>query len=530
LLLWLISAAWGVWIAYDKPAAWTKLWLIVGGLVLYGALVRIPERIYIGKVGEAPILEWFLGGLPVLVALYFFLTNDWASRIGKVPLLDPAMRWFAAWQPNLASLRLNSNVIGGVIAALLPLQIAALFQNRTRRRIWIGSVLVAVSGLGLLMSASRGAWLALAFVLIAWAARPKASSRLRTAIWASTVGIVLVSLVLFLVLTPLGERVLALRSDRLTVWRNSLDLASDYPFTGLGLGNFEMAYSSYVLLVHVGHTIHAHNLFLDMWLDQGLLGLLAFAGLLIQAVWPGDSISRWRIAGLASLAVIVLHGLLDDAFYGYGGWAIPFLLLPFAMLARPTGSPIQLPRAQSSAPRFKPAFVLWGVAAFLLLVTSFLPGMRAASEANLGALAQTRAELAVYRWPEWPFQDAVRRSEKVDLTAAITHYRAALALDPANATANRRLGQIELSFEQYDEATRHLSAAYTVAPGQRATRQLLGECYAINGDVDRAVALWKTVDTSQMQLELRKWWYSDYLGEQARAARLTQAIAALDKH
>ena len=177
-----------------------------------------------------------------------------------------------------------------------------------------------------------------------------------------------------------------------------------------------------------------------------------------------------------------------------------------------------------------PVFALWGVAAFLIVIASFLPSIQAASEANLGALAQTRAELAVYRWPEWPFQDAVRRSDKVDLTAAITHYQAALALDPSNVTANRRLGQIELSFEQYDEAKRHLSAAYAVAPGQRATRQLLGECYAIGGDIDRAVALWKTIDTGQMQLELRKQWYSDYLGEQARAARLTEAMAALDKH
>ena len=527
-----------MWIAYDKPAAWSRFWLIVGGLVLYGLLARLPERISLGKFGEVSVLEWFLVGLPACVALYFFLTNDWAGRIGKVPLLDPAMRWFAAWQPNLASLRLNSNVIGGMLAALLPLQIAALFQHRTRRRIWIGSLLFTVAGLGLLMSASRGAWLALSVVATGWglerlidrlAAQRRINKRKAHISWALMMGGLILGLAAILILTPLGERLLTLRTDRLEVWRNSLDLATDYPFTGLGLGNFEMAYSSYVLLVHVGHTVHAHNLFMDIWLDQGLLGLLAFAGLLIQAVWLGDS-ARLRSAGLASLAVIILHGLLDDAFYGYGGWTIPLLFLPLAILARSTGSPIQLTDIQSPVSRFKPAFVLWGGAAFLLLVTSFLPGIQAASEANLGALAQTRAELAVYRWPEWPAQDAVRRSEKVDLTAAIRHYQAALALDPSNVTANRRLGQIELSFEQYDEAGRHLSAAHAVAPGQRATRQLLGECYAISGDIARAVALWKTVDTSQMQLELRKWWYGDYLGDQERAARLTQAMAALDKY
>ena len=41
------------------------------------------------------------------------------------------------------------------------------------------------------------------------------------------------------------------------------------------------------------------------------------------------------------------------------------------------------------------------------------------------------------------------------------------------------------------------------APGQRATRQLLGEGTAIAGDVTQASALWRTVDVSRQQLVLR---------------------------
>ena len=38
LLLFLLSAAWGLWIAYDRAAAWVKFWLIVGGLFeIFGA-------------------------------------------------------------------------------------------------------------------------------------------------------------------------------------------------------------------------------------------------------------------------------------------------------------------------------------------------------------------------------------------------------------------------------------------------------------------------------------------------------------
>ena len=152
-----------------------------------------------------------------------------------------------------------------------------------------------------------------------------------------------------------------------------------------------------------------------------------------------------------------------------------------------------------------------------------LPGGRAVIQANLGALAQARAELSVYRWPAWPIQDALRRSPEVDLAPAIAHYRAALALDPRNVAANRRLGQIELSDGQYDAARQHLEAAFAAAPGQRATRQMLGESYAIAGDVARAASLWQTVNLDQGQLAARQWWY-EYIGDAERARRLAGAL------
>ena len=161
----------------------------------------------------------------------------------------------------------------------------------------------------------------------------------------------------------------------------------------------------------------------------------------------------------------------------------------------------------------RPAYVFWSAAAILALAVVCLFNLRAVFQANLGTLIQTRAELAVYRWPDWPIQDALRRSPEIKLDSALAHYQAALALDPTNVIANRRLGQIELSRGQYESAQRHLEAAYAAAPGQRATRQLLGECYAMAGEVERAAALWRTVDVSQGQLMARQWWH-EYLGEQ----------------
>ncbi|PKO20223.1 MAG: hypothetical protein CVU38_21270 [Chloroflexi bacterium HGW-Chloroflexi-1] len=344
--------------------------------------------------------------------------------------------------------------------------------------------------------------------------------------------------------------------SRLTLLRNSLDLALDYPFTGLGLAGFRMAYSSYVLLMHVAHTIHSHNLFLNLWIEQGLPGLVIFLWLLAAAI--GSGVRSWRtevgekrpgagfrllapdcrFAALTTLVVIVLHGLVDDAFYGSRG--VLLLFLPFAVMARADmgvgdqGSGIRERKATGErcgnpAPFILTSALAWALAwaLALALALALFPPARAAFQANLGAVDQTRAELSVYHWPAWQFQDELRRSAQIDLASAIARYDAALALEPGNATANRRLGQIQLSLGQYAAARRHLEAAYAAAPTQRATRQLLGESYAIAGETEQAAALWRTVDVSQGQLDLRRWWYG-YLGEQQRAAWIGEAAERLE--
>jgi hypothetical protein len=320
--------------------------------------------------------------------------------------------------------------------------------------------------------------------------------------------------------TPLGDRLLGLGGDRTNIWRNSVALVGDYPLSGFGLGSFEMAYSSYALLTHVGHTVHAHNLWLNVWLEQGLLGLIALIGLVVNALWPRPNSSGWRMAALASLGILLIHTLFDDPFYGYGGPLLSLLFVPLGVLQRPS--------AAASSKQKSPALFVWTAALIGLTITVILPQGRAAIEANLGALDQTRAELSVYHWPEVGLQDVLRETSGVELGSAIGHYQAALALDSASAAANRRLGQIELARGQFDSACDHLQRANTTAE-QRATRQLLGECYALRGEVDQAVALWRTIDLSQGQMYARDWWYGTHLASPTQAQALKQAVEALNR-
>ena len=89
-------------------------------------------------------------------------------------------------------------------------------------------------------------------------------------------------------------------------------------------------------------------------------------------------------------------------------------------------------------------------------------------------------------------------------------------------TANRRLGQIELSQGDYAAARQHLTAAAASAPDQRATELLLGELMAIDGQTDAAARMWYQLDISNGQLDGRSWWHGA-IGETEAARRIKTA-------
>jgi O-antigen ligase len=529
LALFLLSAAVGAAISIDRAAAWSSAFFVtLGAVVVYYAVLLTPERVRLASRRIEP-LRLLLLLLPSVAAAYFLLTTDWQAWQEKLGWLGPALGLLASLRQPAPGHLLHPNMAGGLLAALLPLQIGALRWRRSPRWLRVaGLALIALSLLGLLASGSRGAWLALlaaAGLWLAWrasrgllqaAGRPAAGRRRELAQMAMMLAAGLLA-GLALLATPTGERLLAAgNQSRLTLWKDALQLLGDTPLTGLGFEAFQMAYVSYGLLLHVGYQPHSHNLLLEIWLRQGALGLLAVAWMVAVVLRLRHSPSRWRPWALASLAVIALHGLVDIPLYG--GRGLMLAPIPLALLARgPLGQPVILPRRAGLA--------LAAALALLLAdaLLAFTPAGRAVVQTNLGALAQTRAELALYRWPEWPLQDELRRTGAVDLTPIVARYQAALAENPANAAANRRLGQIELSLGHYAAARQHLEAAYAAAPGQRATRQLLAESYAIEGELEQAAALLRTVDTSLNQIDARIWWYN-HIGEPQRAELLRTVI------
>ena len=102
-------------------------------------------------------------------------------------------------------------------------------------------------------------------------------------------------------------------SVRLEIYEISWGLINEYPLTGVGPGLFQAYYQThgpeYLGRAPMEWNIpHPHNVFLAFWLNAGLLGFLAFLGLLILA-------HRRITYPMLALWGLLIHGLFDTPFW-----------------------------------------------------------------------------------------------------------------------------------------------------------------------------------------------------------------------
>ncbi len=535
LILFLLTAALAVWSAYDQETAWAKFWMIVTAVLLFYAFATWLKIMTQHSSAQLEQLAWLLALFGTAVAIYFLATHDWDAFPTKVASIEMIGRLLQRPLPTLAGHHLHPNVVGGMLAALLPFGIVtAVIARRQKQRLILalGIITSLFMLIGLLFSSSRGAWLAAlaAFGLICfWWLVGQLSRQQPTKRRWHFLGLLLTGILLGISLWLLHPDFAASfnsqlplllgGANRLDLFRNSLVLLQDYPFIGAGLGSFMMLYSTYALLVHVGYIIHAHNLFLDIAIEQSLIGLAAaiwmwaiFAWLLWREARRGQ-IQPLLGAAACSLLTIVVHGLVEDALYGSRALLLLFVPLAFVMV---------LPQTELKWMR-SPRHVLPTAIAALLFLFAFtgIRPLRSYVYSNVAAVQQSRAELAVYNWPEWRLQDEVR--QEVNLAAAIDNYQQALTLNPQNASANRRLGQLELSLGNYAAAQQHLALAYASMPWSHTTRQLYGEALVVNGRLADGAALWAAVNNDQDQLAARLFWY-EYIQDSKRKDQIQQII------
>jgi len=296
--------------------------------------------------------------------------------------------------PHILPDSIHPNVLAGALAALLPVTLALAAgrgvtpKTAGHRNEWPGRRLswcltgltvlsLAIMAAVLILTKSRGAFfgaivglalvVAYRFVVSTMALAPAATRRrpLNTP-WA-WVGLALLALggvavgtalagptrVVQIVASLAASPVVGGWLGRLELWSRALDAIADFPLTGIGLGTFQQVVPlryPYVVLAGSETAIsHAHNLFLQVAVDLGLLGLVAFIALLgvslavtVQAVRRYAARRRGDLAlqavGLgAGVVAVSVHGLIDAVSWNTKPaifiWVIMGLIMAHAKIA-----------------------------------------------------------------------------------------------------------------------------------------------------------------------------------------------------
>jgi tetratricopeptide (TPR) repeat protein len=536
--VFLLTALIGVWAAYDRGIAWSKLWVIVAGIFVYYALAGQPAA-------NLWLIANLLSLMAAVIAAYFLLTYDWRAFPTDFAVLDRVGVWWMSFRPSIQGF-LHPNIAGGLLATLIAFPLASGIRAWQRSRRWLmlsNGLLVGLVLIALTMTSSRGAWGALAIVLGAWGVWELGRFVARHLGWPSRLvsGLLLLLAIgagLLVILTHSGG-VVALAGgvpgapdaeSRYELAYNTLRLVADFPFTGGGLGAFSGLYSRYMLIIFVPLFTYSHNLFLDVALEQGLFGLLALVGMIVGSLLLvvkrftayDQTLLRWAIS--TSLLTVILHGFIDDALYGNRG--TPLLLALMGLSVAVAGN------AQATDRRASNAFEqsLWrhrglaglagvmGVAGLLYFIG---PRLASAWFANLGAVQMARIELA-----DWPESRWDRPMPQNALGQAQMFFEQALRFDPANRAAHYRLGLIASRYEDYPQAVAELEKAYQVDFGHRGVIKALGYGYVWLGQSERARDLLATIPEATDEMGTYAWWWKTQ-GRPDRAGQAAQMVSLL---
>jgi putative inorganic carbon (HCO3(-)) transporter len=304
---------------------------------------------------------WLITGLFLLggvgISLLSLVGADWMAT--KFPIFAPIYKRLPQLIRGLTRSPgggFHPNEVGGTLILFIPLAFSLLLAmvrvsagsiwqmadsrwaaisyqpsaNRVRARwsLCIGlSLTLLITSFTFVLTQSRSAFLGLGVALVTLGAIKNRWLRLLLCL-----AVVACSAVLWYfgpekvgrLLLDVGEGTVAVGTltfaGRMEVWQRAIYMIQDFPYTGIGLNTFDLVANAlypFFLIGPEAHAIHAHNNFLQVGVDLGIPGLVAYLGLLTAFALIGWKVYRYSNDRLLqALAAGLLCGMLAHQVYG----------------------------------------------------------------------------------------------------------------------------------------------------------------------------------------------------------------------
>ncbi len=221
----------------------------------------------------------------------------------------------------------DANLFAGYLVLVAALTLAAALSLRQRWSIFAAGLATLLFGAALVATLSRSGWLGFLVAVIALAVLVPQRRR-QIALVAAAVVVVLVLAgfadpVAGRMGTAEGGSPLDTFNARVPIWGAAVSMIIHHPVFGIGVNNFGYLIQSYNSDLTVNQ---AHNLFLNIAAERGLLGIAAFLFLVgvafraLRSAWRNAPSFSFRVltAGvIASLLGFFAHSLFDVSYYDY---------------------------------------------------------------------------------------------------------------------------------------------------------------------------------------------------------------------
>lgn len=322
-------------IALVTRTGWAALWRtpLVAPLVAFIACEIIAALSRLAPLASALAIACQVVAASIYIAGYWALTDTAVRRaflacffasgiaatlfaIALVLSRHPPAA-FAYLHGRAAGTFLQPNEFAGYLLFLIPLGIAQVESPAWLKRLGLAAALIGTAGLAL--SVSRAGWLGLIvglpFLIVRFGRRALAAY--------AVAAVAAISLSLM----PSGIRNLAHdpseNASRIVIWQGAARMVDRFGLTGIGPAAFSRVYPAYKMPYAVADEVHAHDLPLNILVEDGVLGFAAFVWLVAACIAqarrtvasiPASDRERTLLFGglVAAFVASALQNTIDD--------------------------------------------------------------------------------------------------------------------------------------------------------------------------------------------------------------------------
>ena len=217
----------------------------------------------------------------------------------------------------------NPNVLGEFLVLTIPVAVALLWSKvKDAHKLLFAVVLLCMAGC-MIFTWSRGAWLgmllAVALFLMIYDRR-----------WILAGILMLALLPIALYITgnmAIIERFISIGNTqdtstayRVSIWNASVNMISDFWVGGIGIGSdaYTTIYPTYAL-PGARFALHSHNLYLQFFVETGIVGIISLVSLLLgflKTVFNKSVVKKIKTSNTAKIVVALGAGFLGFMFQG----------------------------------------------------------------------------------------------------------------------------------------------------------------------------------------------------------------------